>query len=149
MAFVDAKLEDGRRTAVTLNSRLHPARPRSTVAAEGSVTLRFAVPADAKRLARLAALDSSNALAQPSLLGEVDGQPLAALGLSDGTVIADPFHHTADLVDLLRARARHLDTNRPAKPSGGLCFWSRLQDLARRQRTMCTTPHRPQPRRSR
>lgn len=132
MAVVDAKLEGGRGTAVALNSRPHPARPRSTVAAEASVTLRFAVPADAERLARLAALDSSKPLAQPSLLGEVDGQPLAALGLADGTVIADPFHHTADLIDLLRARAHQLATNRPAKPSGGLCFWSRPRDLARR-----------------
>jgi hypothetical protein len=89
------------------------------------VTLRFGTPADAKRLARLASLDSSKPLAQPSLLAEVDGQFLAALGLTDGTVIADPFHHTADLIDLLRARAHHLDTNRPAKRSRGSRFWSR------------------------
>jgi hypothetical protein len=130
LALVDAKLEDGRRAAVTPNSLPRPARPRSTVAAERSVTLRFGVPADAKRLARLAALDSSKPLTQPSLLAEVDGQLLGALGLSDGTVIADPFHHTADLIDLLRARAHHLDTNRPAKRSRGSRFWPRLHALA-------------------
>jgi hypothetical protein len=126
MALVDAKLDDYRRAAATPNSAPRPPRHRSTVAAERSVTLRFGVPADAKRLARLAALDSSKPLAQPSLLAEADGQLLAALGLSDGTVIADPFHHTADLIDLLRARAHHVDTNRPAKRSGGFRFWSRL-----------------------
>ena len=94
------------------------------------MTLRFAIPADAKRLARLAELDSSKPLAQPSLLAEVDGQLLAALALSDGTVIADPFHHTADLVDLLRARAHHLDTQRSAKRSARFRFWTRLQTLA-------------------
>jgi hypothetical protein len=125
--LVDAKLDDDRRAAVTPNSAPRPARPRSTFAAERSVTLRFGVPADAERLARLAALDSCKPLAQRSLLAEVDGQLLAALGLSDGTVIADPFHRTADLIALLRARAHHLDTNRPAKRSGGFRFWSRLQ----------------------
>jgi hypothetical protein len=69
-------------------------------------------------------------LAQPSLLAEVDEQLLAALGLSDGTVIADPFHHTADLIDLLRARAHHLNTNRPSTRSGGIRFWSRLRAVA-------------------
>jgi hypothetical protein len=85
---------------------------------------------DAELLARPAALDSTNLLAQPSLLAEVDGQLVTALGLSDGTVIADPFHHTADLIDLLRARAHHLAANRPATRSGGCRLWSRLQALA-------------------
>jgi hypothetical protein len=75
----------------------------------GRLMLRFGSPADEDTLARLAALDSSKPPAYPVLLAEVDGQLLAALGLSDGTAVADPFHRTADLIDLLRARAHQLD----------------------------------------
>ena len=74
-----------------------------------SVTLRFASPADQGPLARLAELDSSTPPAQPVLLAEIDGQLRAALALTDGTVVADPFHPTADLIELLRARARQLN----------------------------------------
>jgi hypothetical protein len=73
------------------------------------VTLRFGSTADAERIARLAALDSSVPPAAPVLLAEVNGELLAVLSLSDRTVVADPFHPTRDLIDLLRARARQLD----------------------------------------
>lgn len=76
---------------------------------DNSVLLRFAFPDDALALARLAALDSAPPLAAPVLLAEIGGQLRAALSLADGGVIADPFHPTTDLVDLLRARARQLD----------------------------------------
>ena len=42
------------------------------------------------------------------LLAEVDGEPVAALDLRDGGVIADPFTRTAELVDLLRMHARSM-----------------------------------------
>jgi hypothetical protein len=72
------------------------------------VTLRFAFPDDEEAIARLAALDSSDAPPMPVLLGEVGGHLRAALSLADGSVVADPFHHTVALVDLLRARATQL-----------------------------------------
>ena len=80
-------------------------------------------------LARLAVLDSSEPPAQPILLAEVDGQLLAALALSDGTIVADPFHATVDLIDLLSARARQLEGNSPMRRSGPLRSWSRLRAL--------------------
>jgi hypothetical protein len=128
MALVHAKVDNVRRTAA------RDAMPRSaqrplTAAAETSVTLRFGVQADAKRLARLAALDSAEPLARPILLAEVDGQLLAALGLCDGLVIADPFHPTADVIDLLRARAQHLGRSTKRKRSGGFRLWSRVRAL--------------------
>jgi hypothetical protein len=46
------------------------------------------------------------------LLAEVDGEPRAALSLADGTVVADPFHHTLYLVALLEARAGQLTESR-------------------------------------
>ncbi len=42
------------------------------------------------------------------LLGVVMQRPIAALSLRDGSVIADPFSPTAELVELLRLRARQL-----------------------------------------
>jgi hypothetical protein len=104
--------------------RAHGGRP---VASEKGVTLRFGSRADEASLARLAALDSSKPPAQPVLLAEVDGQLLAAVALSDGTVIADPFHPTLDLIELLRARARQLNGDSRIMRSGR---W-RLRSLRR------------------
>jgi hypothetical protein len=56
-------------------------------------------------LRSLAELDSTKIPAGPALLAEVDSEARAALSLADGRVVADPFHHTADLAALLRARA--------------------------------------------
>lgn len=81
---------------------------RAPAQEELSVTIRYAFADDALVLARLAALDSSDQPLQPILLAEVDGQLRAALSLSDGTVIADPFRRTTAIVELLRARARQL-----------------------------------------
>ncbi len=72
------------------------------------VTLRFAFPDDALALARLTALDSSDTLSEPVLLAEVSGELRAALSLSSGATVADPFHPSAALIDLLRARAAQL-----------------------------------------
>jgi hypothetical protein len=55
---------------------------------------------------RLAELDSQRPLTGPALVGEIDGRPAAAISLHDGRVVADPFQHTAQLVSLLRMRAR-------------------------------------------
>jgi hypothetical protein len=70
--------------------------------AEFTVSLRHATAADEPALRDLAALESVRLPAGPFLVGEVDGAVLAALSLIDGTAIADPFHRTAELVDLLR-----------------------------------------------
>ena len=92
--------------------------------------LRLATPADQSSLERLAELDSAKPPAQPILLAEVDGVLLGALGLTDGSAIADPFRHTADLVALLRARARQLDGTGLRNRRVGLRSWSRARRLA-------------------
>ena len=70
------------------------------------ITIRHAYADDQQTLARLAALDSAAAAPpEPLLLAEVDGELRAALSLSDGTVIADPFFPSADLLELLRVHA--------------------------------------------
>ena len=70
------------------------------------ITITRSTEADAPRLWRLAALDDRRAPHGPALLAYVDGELRAALGLVDGHAVADPFHPTADIVDILRLRAR-------------------------------------------
>lgn len=109
MSLAQGRVDDLRSSASRhLPQRHHRRRPR-LAATQTVLTLRLATPSqDDHVIARLAALDSSSAPASPVLLAFVEGEPRAALSLTDGKVIADPFHHTAELVDLLRARARQL-----------------------------------------
>jgi hypothetical protein len=74
------------------------------------VTIRFAHPHDAPALATLAQLDSAEPLDPPVLVAEVGGELRAALSLADAAVMADPFHPTRELLDLLRVRAEQLTT---------------------------------------
>ena len=73
-----------------------------------NLRIRRAGPHDAPALGRLAALDSALPLSGDILLGEVEGEAAAALSLTDGTTIADPFRPTADLVELLAMRRGQL-----------------------------------------
>ena len=71
--------------------------------------MRLATSADMPALERLAALDGAEeAPAAPVLIGSMMARPVAALSLSDGHVVADPFTPTCELVELLRLRARQL-----------------------------------------
>jgi hypothetical protein len=72
------------------------------------LTVRLATSADGPALNRLAELDETAAPAAPVLLGVVMQRPVAALSLRDGSVIADPFTPTRDLVELMTLRARQL-----------------------------------------
>ena len=73
--------------------------------ASSTVVLRHATAADDRSLRDLAALDSARLGPGPHLVAEVRGHVVAALSLSDGSTIADPFERTAELVDLLRTHA--------------------------------------------
>lgn len=70
-----------------------------------AIVLRHATDADARTLIDLALLDDRAPLTGPALLAEVDGVARAALDLHDGSVAADPFARTAELVVLLRLHA--------------------------------------------
>ena len=72
------------------------------------MVLRADRPTDEQTLRRLAALDSTRPLQGRALLAEVDGRPVAAIGLTDGRVVADPFEKTADVVELLKVRAQRM-----------------------------------------
>jgi hypothetical protein len=93
-----------------------------------SIVIRHALDEDVRTLIGLAALDSRRELTGPALIAEVDGVPRAALDLWDGSVAADPFAHTVELVELLRVRARRL-----AAAEGARSSWrSRVKGLAQR-----------------
>jgi hypothetical protein len=82
------------------------------------VTVRQSRPEDARQLSELAVLDSA-ALPQGDLMvAEIDGRIVAALPLAGGRPIADPFHRTAALVEVLELRARQLrpDTRGAHRP---------------------------------
>jgi hypothetical protein len=69
-------------------------------------TIRLTTVEDEPALRRLAEIDSQDPLTTgPVLVGEVDGQPEAALSLADGRVVANPFVPTAHLLTHLRMRA--------------------------------------------
>ena len=69
------------------------------------LTIRPAYADDSSALVRLATLDSAPLPAGPLLLAEVDGELRAALATNDGTVVADPFFPTVDLIAVLRKHA--------------------------------------------
>jgi hypothetical protein len=71
-----------------------------------AITITHSTPADGQEITRLALLDGRRAPAGPALLAYVDGELRAAVGLVDGQAIADPFHPTAELVEILRFQAR-------------------------------------------
>jgi len=62
---------------------------------------------------RVAERDSRVLPAGELLIAEVDGELRAALSLTTGDIVADPFQPTADVVALLRTRARQRSGNRP------------------------------------
>jgi hypothetical protein len=71
-----------------------------------AITITHSTESDSRHLWRLAALDDRRAPRGPALLAYVDGELRAALGLVDGQAVADPFHPTAELVEMLRLQAR-------------------------------------------
>ena len=68
-----------------------------------TISLRHATAADEHVLRDLAALESTRLPGGPFLVADVDDEVVAALSLSDGIAIADPFRRTAELVALLKA----------------------------------------------
>jgi hypothetical protein len=106
-----------------------------------SIAVRLATANDREALERLAALDSTEPPRGSTLVGELLQRPVAALSLSDGRVIADPFVATADIVALLRFRARQLGASRPRRwRKGGTA----TQPTSARYILVRAVPHRPE-----
>jgi len=69
------------------------------------ITIRAARAEDMSEIARVAGRDTGDLPAGPVLVAKVGSDVRAAISLTDGAVIADPFHRTAELVQMLRIRA--------------------------------------------
>ncbi len=70
------------------------------------LTIRRATTEDDQALAALAVIDSSLPLSGDVLVAQLDGAVMAAISVTDGRAIADPFRRSADTVEVLRLRAR-------------------------------------------
>ncbi|MGH2946756.1 MAG: hypothetical protein ACRDPC_10945 [Solirubrobacteraceae bacterium] len=82
------------------------ARHRSVSQMPAPVVIRPATAVDADDLARLAELDSAPPLRGEVVLAYAGGDIRAALSVDSGRAVADPFWHSAELVELLREAVR-------------------------------------------
>jgi hypothetical protein len=87
---------------------------------EHVIALRVAQPEDDYDVSRLAQLDDAQPPVAPVMLAVVDGEAVAALSLSDGRVVANPFVATEKVVSLLRLRATQLSGERRHR------WWARV-----------------------
>ena len=71
-----------------------------------SITITHSVEADERAIRRLALLDDRRPPHGPALLAYVAGELRVAVGILDGQVVADPFHRTDDIVEMLRLESR-------------------------------------------
>jgi hypothetical protein len=76
--------------------------------ASGTVLIRAAMRSDGAALHRLAALDSTRVPTGELIVAETDGALVAAHAPDTGVTIADPFRHTAEVVELLHLRGSML-----------------------------------------
>jgi len=105
------------------------------MATTDSIAIRPFADSDARAVREVAQRDSSVVPAGMLLVAEVGGRVRAALSLDTGEVVADPFAPSAELVDLLRARARQLNGRVAPRRRHGL--------LARRRTPACEPVHPP------
>ena len=76
------------------------------------IAFRSATADDDQVLRDLSELDSARPVQRPAVLAVVDGEPVAAVSLRDGQIVADPFTRTEDVVAMLRARVAALAAER-------------------------------------
>jgi hypothetical protein len=80
------------------------------------VSFRLAREDDVAAIYRVAALDGQRAPAGEVLVAEADSEIIAALSVTDGTRVADPFRWTADVVSLMEMRAAQLQAHGAGTP---------------------------------
>ena len=99
------------RRRIRFGRRARTARRRDAHSRIADVTVRRLDhrPADRAALEYLADLDSREPLTGDVLGAELDGALVAAISLTTGDVIADPFTRTDQIRSLLELRARQLD----------------------------------------
>jgi hypothetical protein len=89
-----------------------------------AITIRPAYADDQLPLQRLAAIDSAaTPPASPLFVAEVDGELRVAVSATDGSAIADPFHPTAAIVELVRSHARLTQSTQIRRKRGRVLPW--------------------------
>ena len=84
-----------------------------------AVTIRRADAREWDAIDRLAQLDSAPPPPRDEMLvAEVGGEMRAAISVRNGYAIADPFAPSAELIDLLRARAEQINSPDAESRSG-------------------------------
>ena len=115
-SYVAAAQVADRTTAAASARAARRARKASARSLAERLVLRRSTAEDAPALARLARLDSAPRPRGEMLVAEVDDRIVAAVPFDGGPAIADPFRPTADIVELLRARAELLSPARRRAP---------------------------------
>ena len=85
---------------------------------EEPIIIRRSTQEDRVAILELAALDSRPAPEGEALLAFIGRELRAALPLDGGAPVADPFHRTAELVELLRVRATRVSPRRDTRRYG-------------------------------
>jgi hypothetical protein len=83
------------------------------------ITIRHSTSRDRAGIDELAELDGRPVPVGETLVAEVDGKLWAAVGVDDGSAVADPFRPTADVVWLLQFRAEQERVARASSPRPG------------------------------
>jgi hypothetical protein len=85
-------------------------RPAIEPSLPEAVLVRRATAGDHSRIRTLALLDDRRIGDGPYLVAEIADEMLAAMSMSTGRVVADPFRRTREAVELLRMRAEQIAT---------------------------------------
>jgi hypothetical protein len=98
------------------------------------VIIRPATRADLPAVASLAELDSARVPRGHVLLAELRGSVVAAISLESGSLFADPFVSTAEVVKDLRANAAEVRLADDAETGRrGTSLMARVQEVRRRR----------------
>jgi len=92
----------------SLMSRRSKRSTSSRLGGYDSVAIRLAGPEDESSIHRIASLDGKKAPQGRVLVAEADSEIIAALGITGGHAVADPFRWTSDVVALMEMRAEQL-----------------------------------------
>jgi hypothetical protein len=100
-----ARIADLQRDAAR-HRRVQEALPRRMQPVRTAIQLRLSACRD--ELERLAALSERPLHDGDWIVADLDGVPVAAVALDDGTMVYDPFRPTSQAVSLLRLRRKQV-----------------------------------------
>jgi hypothetical protein len=103
-----AEATEERRRSEHLRALESPQSRKAAGRNDAEITVRALHEGDRPAVEGLAGRDSAQLPTGYALGAEIDGELVATLSLTDGSVIADPFRPTSSAIELLRLRASQL-----------------------------------------